>query len=116
MAERAQSENHRHLFLLTYLKKTTKIALSTPVEHTFYFLHMVPEHIGSNHGNATLLHLSHFLSPLILRDSGIMHLAHHRHHSLAIENKAMLIPSDGLLRNLRLGSHRANCQERHRCK
>ena len=116
MAERSQTENHRNLFLLANLEESTKIALSTPVEDTFHFLHMVPEHIGSNHGNATLLHLPYFLSPLILRDSRIMYLAHHRHHSLTIENKAMLIPSDRLLRNLRLGSHRANCQERHRCK
>ena len=116
MAERSQAENHRHLFLFTNLKEAPKIALSTPVEHAFHFLHMVPEHIGSNHGNATLLHLPHFLSPLILRDTGIVYLSHHRHHSLSIEDEAMLIPSDGLLRNLRLGSHRANFQERHRCK
>ena len=69
MAERSQTENYRHLFLLANLEESTKIALSTPIEHTFYFLHMVPEHIGGNHGNATLLHFPHFLSPLILRDT-----------------------------------------------
>ena len=50
------------------------------------------------------------------QDSRIMYLAHHRHHSLTIENKAMLIPSDRLLRNLCLGIYRANCHHRHDCQ
>ena len=93
MAERTYAKHYRQSFGLAHLNETTKIALSAPVKNTFIFLDMIPEHVSGDDGHASLLHFPHLVSPFIGRDTRIMNLAHHRAHSLAINQQTLLIPT-----------------------
>ena len=92
MTERAHAQNHRHLFLRTYLQKAAQIALAIPTEDALFLLHMIPEHIGGNHRHPTLFHLLHLLSPFISRDTAIVHLAHHWHDTMSVDNQTQPVP------------------------
>ena len=92
MAERTKTQHHRNILLGTKFYEMTKVALSAPVEDAFLFFYMIPEHIGGNHRYPTLFHLLYLLSPFGFRNTRIVYLAHHRHHSMAIHNKAVGIP------------------------
>ena len=69
MTERPDTQDDRKSLFFTYLKKTAKVALTTPIKDTFLFLHMVPEYIGGNDGYAAVFHFPHFPFPLCSGDT-----------------------------------------------
>ena len=106
MTERAKAQHHRHVLLLANLKESAQVALPAPIVYAFHFFHMIPKNVCGHNGHAAFFHFPHFISPFVLRNARIMHLAHHRHHSFAIKYKALVIPMHRLARYL--GMHTCN--------
>ena len=100
MAEGSHSEHHRHVLLFAEFYKPSQVSSPIPVEHSFPFLDMVPEHIGSDDRHPSFFHLSYLLLPFVLGQSRVMDFAHHGHHSFSVKDKTCLIPFDRLGWNL----------------
>ena len=111
MAERSYAQYDGQLLLTANLEKLAQTALTTPVEHGFRLLNMIPEHITGDNRYPAILHFPYLISPFGLRYARIMHLTHHGTDSLPIDYQAVLIPSH--FRNLCSHSHAQPQQPTH---
>ena len=105
MTERAKTQDDGQLLLLAYLEETAQVTLSVPAEDTFLLLYMVPEDVGGNDSHPTLFHLTHLGGPLVGRNTGVVHLAHHGTDAMSVNHQALTIPLHRLAEIRRLDAH-----------
>ena len=89
MTEWPYAKHHRHVLALAHLKELPEIHIICPVPMPFLWLMVNPEHVCSNNGDASSLHLTNLPSPILCRHTGIVYLAHYRQYMLASNDKSL---------------------------
>jgi hypothetical protein len=76
-----------HPVLSAKLDETSQVALARPIEMTFNFLVMDPDHVGADDLNPGGFHLENLILPITFRITAVMKLPHHRKPGFSIHRE-----------------------------
>jgi len=85
-----------HMMLGAELRKSTKIAVASPVELAFDLFVMNPYNVRRDNVDPRSPHFENLIFPFVGWNSGEMEFAHHGKPGLSIEGEIALIQADGV--------------------